>query len=444
MTSGKQAAATFTAVPSTRQRNSVTISPVNITESDVLELLEERLSDACFEHVDDFVDQLILATGAFYHSSTNRAAMAVFNHATNDVLDLINDCFDGRGRTAARTARALFEHAVNIHVVSTSGDMADRYQAHRVVTENILSTRRPGLDRLPPGRARARRQAFDRMGRRSRAGLRDAALRFGPRFRKDWAPRNLRERAEEHGLGADYDAYRVLSTVVHGTPGGLTGTRATIRGEAVHRSGPNLEMASLAWLEGLTFFRHFVRALPLTSDQDVEPLLATTETLLKDWPALDHALLAIDSDLWPEAAPARDVALLAFYPTRERWYFYHTATEQIALAEPPRDAAEKVGEARRAASDRIRAHNPDNCEGRPFTLVMWDVNVSPKREGTGWHAAQSVLIPGSFPAVLIRGHVVDAEQHMHLRPLRLPVVRRRQPPDVRGTADDAPHSGTDH
>lgn len=363
------------------------------SESPILDALEKELPDRFWDHLDELADQLFFATGAFYHSSSVESAMAVFNHATNDIFDLIDDCLDGRGRTAARTARALYEHAVNMRSVSTSSDMANRYEQHRWVTEDILARRQPGLSRLSPERARVKRQAYSRMSRRSRAALRQPLAKYGSGFRKTWTSASLYDRAAQHGLALDYEAYRVLSTVVHGTPGGLTGTRATIRGESVHRTGPNLELASLAWLEGLTFFQHFVEALPLTSDMDCGPLSAATNDVLDDWPELDHALLSLDRQLWPDAAPARDVAVLAFYPTGTRWYYYHTASEQIITAEPPADAESRVEVVRRSAGRLIDAHEPDEYEGRPFTVIMWGVTVLPRRNTGGWRPAEAVLTP---------------------------------------------------
>lgn len=261
------------------------------------------------------VIRLVAACGA------PQSAQLVVNQATNDLQDLVRDLWRGSGRSAARVARALYEHSVNFCEVSDNPTSADRYEAHATVAAQLEAGLEVGLHRLRGKEHKSARHALHKLGRDSKRRHDAALAQYGPSFRRDWAADNLRDRATRHGLDADYDAYRLLSAVLHGSAGGARGTVSSAYRAPVHRNGPSLELCVLAYHEGLRYFRHLAGELGKRhQDVDVAPLVAALDRLLGLWPAYRELMLAVDRRLWPTSAPAHPTAVLAVYGHRFRWY----------------------------------------------------------------------------------------------------------------------------
>ena len=105
-----------------------------------------------------------------------------------------------------------------------------------------------------------------RMVRRAAVPLSEASARFDAPKRKyanNVFSDNLYRRCQKHGMVDDYDAYRVLSGVVHGDAGGLLGLTQSFgnKGVRVHRVGPDLQLVALAWLYGYRWITEFRRNL---------------------------------------------------------------------------------------------------------------------------------------------------------------------------------------
>ncbi len=62
-------------------------------------------------------------------TSTHESVRLLFNLAVNDFRDLLHDLDAGSGRLAMRAARAVIEHAINLHTVAASLADASRYLA---------------------------------------------------------------------------------------------------------------------------------------------------------------------------------------------------------------------------------------------------------------------------------------------------------------------------
>ena len=88
---------------------------------------------------------------------------------------------------------------------------------HEAVTADLLSRRRPGLELLTRSSGRAEGRRLRDRARRMRPTLDSAITRFGSGFRRNWSADNLYAAAERHGLADEYDGYRILSGVMHGT-----------------------------------------------------------------------------------------------------------------------------------------------------------------------------------------------------------------------------------
>jgi hypothetical protein len=155
----------------------------------------------------------LVASAAFETLSAqgDSASARIFNQATNDLLDLCFDAVTGRGRSAMRAARALYEHSVNANEVVQSIDSSNRYLDHQAVVGVV----RAGMTREADFLLGNDRKSFDHeVGKLVRASERDARTavdKYGPSFRRLWAARNLYDMAKDHGLEAGYDFYRVAS-----------------------------------------------------------------------------------------------------------------------------------------------------------------------------------------------------------------------------------------
>lgn len=326
------------------------------------------------------------------HLSDDGAQMMVINHATNDVLTLLAEVVHMDGRPAARTARALFEHLVNYVDLQNSHELRERYIQHRLVTEDLIGQRQlyyrvQGRRRIP-GPTTAQKKLL----RKSHEPLRRALARFGTAFRRGFTSQSLRSRAQAHGLDEGYDGYRILSGVMHGSSGGLLGTRKTIKGSAVHRTGPDLELATIAYIEGLTWWTELLRRTTSESGSTsrIDLLIEASEALIGAWPEVSDAIAEVDRRLWPSSPPIQVMAILAMFPRGERWYLYRPHEATVTPAEPieGQDVREVVDRAR----ELYRGYVPASFGGRPMTVAVTHIRVK-ELEGARSANASSILVP---------------------------------------------------
>ncbi len=344
------------------------------------------------------VEELQIVSRRFFTETTNQSAAIVGNHAFNDLDSFIDSLLSGDGRAAARASRSLFEHLVNYCEVMSSQDAARRYIEHAAVTADLLGNLTHGLHYLRGTQHKQERTRLAKLKRDSLHHLRDAISRFGPKFRRDWSSRNLHDRAADHGYGNHYDTYRLLSQVTHGSCGGVLGSHATITGKTVHRTGYSLELATLSYLEGFTFFQEFTEQIEARQTIDTRQLADSIDVLLGYWPKYRNALMEIDKLLWPASPPPGPVAIMALYPNgRVRWFFWEPTLNRMKNAYPPADC--KFVEER--LRDYVRDGNvniPPNMEGRPITTAVAGVQVTPK-EGASWFSAGGILTSGEKPSI---------------------------------------------
>lgn len=339
----------------------------------------EVLAEVLDEDLQEFLFMYRVAIGdaaETWHRELSGAAGMLINHATNDVFILLDSVERSDGRTAARTARALYEHLLHYREVHRDPPKATQYEDHRHVTADQLARREIGLRRLKGGQRRKERDLLRRLGRQAQAPLANAIARYGADFRRGWtAGTSLHALATRHNLLDDYDSYRILSGVMHGSAGALLGTRRESRGIITHRLGADLRLAPLAFHEGLTWWRKMLDDLPATTPAPgwSVDLRDATDLLLAEYPRLHAAARRLDNRMWPVgAAPARKLTVLAVYPGgKVRWFLHDLSSGAMWLAEldqeEPEGYKETVARMSKVPSDGAR----------PVTAVMLDVRVNP-------------------------------------------------------------------
>lgn len=349
------------------------------------------LWDPDFDHFLRAYPALVIDALTQWHETLSGARGMIVNHATNDVLILLRAVRDGDGRTAARTARAIFEHLVHYKEVASSRDKATQYEAHQHVTADQLARARIGLGLL---RGKARKQEGLRLtalGRRAQRPLLEAMDRYGASFQRGWtAGTSVRSLAERHDLMPGYESYRILSGVMHGSAGALLGTRREKGSQVTHRLGMDLQLAPLAFHEGVAWWRAMLDDLPATA---VHPdwglgLREATDELLTGYVEVFAGCRRLDNRLWPTggALPKR-VAVLALYPNdKARWFLHDLAA---GLLRPAR----LVGEAPEGMDELVAKLRPEvgKAGGRPATCAVLHVRVEPIEGRRPVHEAQLLL-----------------------------------------------------
>ena len=334
----------------------------------------------------------------FYNASTSSAATSLFNHASNDALDLVTDVLEGRGRASARAARALLEHTVGLHDVTAPGDVADRYESEFYLFAQQLAQREPGVDLTSGERQRKLQQKYRTMDRKS-LGQARLAREQHKSLNRGWATGKIVDRCNKYGLVENYKGYKILSAFVHGNAGGLLGAKRVVGGANVHRTGPSLELCSLAWIEGLRNFAAGLPALPLVSDVDVGPTLSAVDGLLSAWGDVDGALRHVDGLMWPTSPPDHNIIVLGFFPARERWYYLDMGSRMIAHIDPPPNAEEEIAKLYEQWGAEIEEGKLGQTDGRPYTVPLRHLRPSPV-PSRRWFPAGSILSPLSAGGVI--------------------------------------------
>lgn len=328
--------------------------------------------------------------GALYPSLSSDASRLILTATVNDAIALMTHVDRLDGRSAAHCARALFEHLINAIDVEGSPANAQRYLDHRAVTQEQVSRRRWYLPLLSKKAQRKENARLDKLGRGMERTVQRLAKTYGSSYRRSWADGSLRDRAHRHGFGAGYDGYRILSAVIHGSSGAMSGVVRIIKGAPVHRTGPDLDLAATAYVEGLrSTGEYFDRLAVTTGRPEAATLRDSTARMLRHTEAVRAGLSRIDRQLWPTDNTPPPMALLAFYKGgRERWFVYYPQTDTLLPAEEPHIETGLLDEVRQRARDAGWV----NADGRPITVVASDVAVTP-RTGASPVPAGSIMIP---------------------------------------------------
>jgi Family of unknown function (DUF5677) len=185
-------------------------------------------------------DQVMALTRDFLKSKDSKATAEaiIFNQAVNDWFDLIYELGEGSGRPATRSARALVEHAINLSDISANPSLSAQYIDHLAVADLRLRDAAIGISRLTGNEQKSARRRLRQRAGKAEPVVTNGRRKYHKRWRSQWHQDSLKDRADAHGLASLYDYYAIASLVQHGAAGGSIGTRNTIVGEIVHRTGP--------------------------------------------------------------------------------------------------------------------------------------------------------------------------------------------------------------
>lgn len=330
------------------------------------------------------------------------AVATVVNQALNEYLELLTASVSGRGRSALKSARSLFELALTMTEVATNPVLAERYMDHLSVTRALYGGLQAELHLLRGSERKSLQFQKMKARRDTSADVENAKSRWGPGFVRQWHEGNNRDRANALAFPEeDYAFYRFSSSLLHGSAGGTLGTILEVDGETVHRVGPALALVPVALCYGLRFFHRIVDTyIDHWPSEPARRLRATVKGLEKAWPYLRAAVLAEDRELWPSQPPITTLAVLGIGPHNTRmWYVHDVSTNQIARAEPPDD--EDIGEQSRRAIEDLRRevaeqapwNDPDVTLGGTglVTVSVLGVVVTPARNAK-WMPAETILV----------------------------------------------------
>ena len=149
------------------------------------------------------------------------------------------------------------------------------------------------------------------------------------------------DRAARHGYGDDYDLYRVASSPIHVSSGGMSGIERQYGDTPVYRFGPNLADCPLAFNEGLRYFKLFIEALAgytgFTAERVLQALSAL-ESLQKEY---RKTIRRIDESLWPTVAPVGTIVVRTLLPDgRRKWILHDNDQGRIIECNPPNGTTE--------------------------------------------------------------------------------------------------------
>jgi hypothetical protein len=275
-----------------------------------------------------------------------RAVHIASSLAINDFVDLLADLLAGRGRSAVRALRNLFEHLISVLDFGASPLAQQRFIEHRAITEQTAAALTFELDRLLDDERRAEVRRLRKLGKGSARAAAKAIRDYGAGFKRGWAAETLSERAARHGLAGEYEIYRLSSAVLHGSSGGAIGTvfgSAGDRRRSIHRLGPALQLCPISYLKGIAYFKRIVMEIQAIDSSDevaqrARPLLVALEGMDGLWGDYRRAVLELDVDLLATAIPVPTLlTVLAF----ERdgtisWWLWNLVGKTVTRVEHPR------------------------------------------------------------------------------------------------------------
>lgn len=309
-------------------------------------------------------------------SNARRGVMISTVQTVNDFCDLLDDIKMGRGRPAMRALRSIFESLITILDITSQSEAIDRYEEHYAVVMYQAATMNAGLTGITGNDLRAERHHRHKQQRTYKMEHDDAISKRGSEFARSWIDVSLRSRAARHGLTDDYDLYRVLSSSIHLSAGGIRGIERHQEGTPVFRFGPDLLNCPLVLNEGLRYFRRFVEThsdhTGIAADR-VFNALATLESLRT---AYRRLILGIDRSLWPDHLPIGTILVRALLPDgRRKWLLHDNQCHRIIECSDPETVQEEILE---SIEDILtRAESTTNLRDEWITVAVLDTTADP-------------------------------------------------------------------
>ena len=178
----------------------------------------------------DATDQLVPLVNTVLARPVGGKLPVLFHFMTgiisNSLGSLITLALNGYGHDAVRIARGMFEMAVNVAYLAKHPDEADDYIDYNWIRQKKLMTH---LEKADP-------EMFAKLTQAQRDEINAGYARALPRFqtksggkpRSNWCVKNIRERAEEVGVGGIYPTfYAYASAIHHGDIAGLSAQIST-------------------------------------------------------------------------------------------------------------------------------------------------------------------------------------------------------------------------
>jgi Family of unknown function (DUF5677) len=329
------------------------------------------------------------------HNAVVHEAMSAFvNNVLNDWVDLVFDCLQGRGRTALRTARSLFESSLVAGELVSDEALCKRYLDHIPVTAmNLL--------RSDPTVELRRKKRFRQAAHLRRKGLLEwtsqeeqVIAAYGKDFRSRWDSKTTYARAEAAGRSDEYFGFRAASATVHATSGALFGTLATYENEVrVHRVGLNIAAAPLALAYGMKSFEVIVSALRPFAGEATDAMLDRLSEVRDAWSDFEQCMAEIDLWIWPSETP-HHLQLVAVITPASTWSYWLCNSEEDGMViEATLSAPDKPKADSRVRELVEQLNRHYQKRDAPQTIGLSPLRAVPKK-GANWRAMGDV-----FPAL---------------------------------------------
>jgi len=316
----------------------------------------------------------------------------VLSQSLNDFMEILFDIRTGRGRSALRGTRGLFELLVTARDVMQDPILEKRYMDHESVVSQLEAALDFEAEHLPkrPRREDVRRRR--RLAEATQVAYDSALETYGKDFKRRWAPRDLAARAKEYGLEKDYEFYRLSSAVLHGSSGGALGIKKVIEDRIVHRTGPSLLLCPLAFLQALRYFDMLLDTYggthPVTFTNDLRAAIAKALML---WPKYRRAVHRLDLSIWPNSPPPNLISLfVANSPSGlEKWFIHDPDAGLVIEAEAPKHIPDEQAIMLDGIRHMLYTEYPNSDE--PLSAGVVGVDLVPKR-GAKWEEDKPVLV----------------------------------------------------
>ena len=248
---------------------------------------------------------------ALHRKDCHPAYLVVGAVCLNDFNDLLFDAVSGRGRSAHRSARTVFEHLLNL-VALREPSHRTRFMRHTLVGTQLAVAWNPIELHLSGKALKASRHRQMKLRRDSRKELEEAIAEYGAGFRRQWHPETARDRAVAAGLEREYEFFRAASAAVHGAASAMEDAFWVNDGDPVIRVGPSVVLCPAALAAGLQFMKQFFRELRAELGVDTTAVLDALERVsesIVDFCAytnsVEEYLFAADGLDRPPVGPAR-------------------------------------------------------------------------------------------------------------------------------------------
>jgi hypothetical protein len=319
---------------------------------------------------------------------------ALVNQLVNELLDLTQDAVTGRGRPAFKSARTIFELLVTAKdITGDPWSMSDRYDRHRwVVWRDVADLE----DRTRRGRlSRQRGHALKVQKRQVDRNARDSITDYGPDFRRRWHPSTLRDRADSHGLGDDYEWYRLASAVLHGSAGGIVGTYIRVQGgPQLHRTGSAMGLAPDALTFGLRWARMAFDALTPALGDITKMMTAAISRVEALVPSFERAALDYDRELWRSLEPTKiEAFVLVTRWGKPRWYLRAGSTAWVRPGIEPQGLTGAQRDSFDGHIQWARTRLRDDSDSYSMWMAVHDERVLPAPGSTWTYSPQMFLHP---------------------------------------------------